>query len=872
MAMSYSRIYMSILGVLIVAASLLLATGCPSRSDETLKKLVKAATEAGCQGCDSNNTEEGEGENEPAEGEPVEGELNEGELEGELEGEGEIPVEGELNEGEMEGESEGEVIAVEGEGETTEGEPGEGGIIEGEVSAGELQVFIEPAVAIEAGALWNLDGGSWQTSGLLMADIHAGDHIISFMEVSDWIEPESMEITLSPGESKVVIGLYSMMIPQAVEKLADETEPVAAAADNLYDAFVTEEKRNGYDSALLKLNNAIETFVASGGDYLAFCARSDDLPPSVYTDEAVLNRRVDKALLKSAGMSQHVPIAFVTPGLCRETKKNTSYVYSNLVAYVNGINTDYSDFLKNYRALWQAVQPFADQYGLIGQGLWNPTGGFLKDLLAECTVQKLLEGVEYWADVTLENETTSFVRNQFSWNVNNGRNVIVVAHSQGNFHVREAIDNLDMVTRASINVISAASPASYMPPGLRNQSRVDIEGDPVPNLSLSTTNRFPFEGKTGWGTWLSHLVSYIPGLQFQADLTDMLNRHSFEGAYLQGQAKEAILQRIRDYSRADGIIQPGEMVPVPAGLFEMGRPDTDSGAINEIPVHDVFLNAYQIGKYEVTTQEYVSILNWAHARDYLENSSGGRYDYGTICAYGKPIAYPNGASVINYAGGIFSAANNSTCDGGLAPMANHPVTHVSWFGAIVYCNWLSEQQGLQSCYDTSTWTLYEPVRDGYRLPTEAEWERAAAWDGVKHWRYGMSSDTIGKAWASYGNIHCDNPLDISSEGSSPVGWFNGVNPVRVLEPGTITMNAMSPVGAYDMCGNVKEWCYDWYSPAYYSDGSMNNPTGPASGDYRVLRDGSWATDAEAYCRTHFRSYGEPGALGSYVGFRIAQSP
>ena len=72
-------------------------------------------------------------------------------------------------------------------------------------------------------------------------------------------------------------------------------------------------------------------------------------------------------------------------------KKNTSYVYSNLVAYVNGINTDYSDFLKNYRALWQAVQPFADQYGLIGQGLWNPPA-VLKDLLAECTVQKLLEG------------------------------------------------------------------------------------------------------------------------------------------------------------------------------------------------------------------------------------------------------------------------------------------------------------------------------------------------------------------------------------------------------------------------------------------------------------------------------------------------
>ena len=60
-------------------------------------------------------------------------------------------------------------------------------------------------------------------------------------------------------------------------------------------------------------------------------------------------------------------------------------------------------------------------------------------------------------------------------------------------------------------------------------------------------------------------------------------------------------------------------------------------------------------------------------------------------------------------------------------MASHPVVRVSWFGAVAYCNWRSEMEGLQPCYDLETWTRYEPVRSGYRLPTEAEWERAASW-------------------------------------------------------------------------------------------------------------------------------------------------
>ena len=740
-----------------------------------------------------------------------------------------------------------------------------------ENSNGTIQVILEPADAVAAGALWRLDDGSWQASHFLLTDINTGIYTIHFAEIMDWVAPIPLEIKVIPGETVIVVGLYSMTISRAIENLADAEEPTATAADNLYDAFVVEETRNGYDAAHQKINEAIEAFVGSGGDYLAFCARSEAIPPTIFTEEAVLKRRSDEALAKAQFKSTPTRIILATTLSPDAMKPDKSSVFPNVVVFVNGINTDYTDFLKNYRALWAAVKPFAARYGLIGEGIWNPTGGFLNDLALECTTQKLLEAVEYWANVPIEHDTTSYVRFRFELNISEGKNVIVVAHSQGNFHVREATDNMSTAARAHINVISVASPASYMPAGIRHQSRVDIVGDPVPDLALAVTGRFPYEGTADRGGWLSWLVSHIPGLQFPADLTDMLNRHSFEGAYLQGQARDAILQRIRDYSRTDGIIRPGEMVPVRSGWFEMGRPITDSGAFNERPLHDVFLDAYQIGKYEVTTQEYVSILNWANARDYLKDSSGNEYEYGSIYAYGQIIAHANGASQIIYAGGIFRSGILYTCDGDSSPMADHPVTYVSWFGAVAYCNWLSEQQGLQPCYDTSTWTRYEPVRNGYRLPTEAEWERAAAWDGVKSWRYGTTSDTIDFSMANFGGPYTD-PFCIPIQGTSPVGWYNGNNPAQISNPETVTMNAMSPVGAYDMCGNVREWCNDWYDATYYSNSSVANPTGPASGDTRVMRDGSWWYTVMSDCRSHRRGGGNPIGIGDAYGFRIAQTP
>ena len=323
------------------------------------------------------------------------------------------------------------------------------------------------------------------------------------------------------------------------------------------------------------------------------------------------------------------------------------------------------------------------------------------------------------------------------------------------------------------------------------------------------------------------------------------------------------------------VIVPGELIAIPAGEFQMGDPWND-GSSDEKPVHTVYLDAYQIGKYEVTNQEYADVLNWAHGQGYLTDYDGGAYTGGGIYAYGQVIAVTESVSSnsqITYSGGVFGVRSRTGYLGQIFSMEYHPMVYVTWYGAVCYCNWLSVMQGLQACYDTSTWMRYDPVRNGYRLPTEAEWECAAAWDGSKHWRYGMTSDLIDLTRANYYDGNNANPLGLwSLPYTSPVGWYNGINPVHVSTAGTsLTVKAVSPAGAYDMCGNVWEWCHDWYLGTYYSEGTMTNPLGPSTGTARVLRGGCW-NDIGSNTRTAYREHVRPDYWDSqYFGFRVAVS-
>ncbi len=264
------------------------------------------------------------------------------------------------------------------------------------------------------------------------------------------------------------------------------------------------------------------------------------------------------------------------------------------------------------------------------------------------------------------------------------------------------------------------------------------------------------------------------------------------------------------------ISAPSNFIYVPGGTFTMGNTH-GSGSSDELPTHTVTLNSYYIGKYEVTQAEY---------SQYMQPGSSWTSNYGL---------------------------------GG-----NYPAYYVSWYAILKYCNLRSMAEGLTPVYsisgstnpanwgsvptsNNSTWNsaICNWYANGYRLPTEAEWEYAARGrTNSPDYLYSGSNDINAVAWY-YGNN--------SPYGSKPIGT-----------------KAPNGIGTYDMSGNLWEWCWDWYSSSYYSSSPQNNPTGPNSGSYRLLRGGDWA-DGAAYCRVADRGNGGP-YYGNYVGgFRLCRA-
>ena len=214
----------------------------------------------------------------------------------------------------------------------------------------------------------------------------------------------------------------------------------------------------------------------------------------------------------------------------------------------------------------------------------------------------------------------------------------------------------------------------------------------------------------------------------------------------------------------------GDYVYVPAGKFEMGD-RAGEGLPRERPVHTVELGAFYIGKYEITNRE------WQRFRD----------DPG----YDDPKYWPNGRIVPRDQIPYWTQPNNH---GGATPGSDdYPVIGVNWDAATAYCAWLSAKTGKH-----------------YRLPTEAEWEKAARGTGRR-------PPVIDRSSANFVGAQ---PFDTVM----PVGHFSG---------------SPSPYGAFDMAGNVMEWCQDWYDRDYYSASPRKNPRGPATGAYRVVRGGSF---------------------------------
>jgi formylglycine-generating enzyme required for sulfatase activity len=178
------------------------------------------------------------------------------------------------------------------------------------------------------------------------------------------------------------------------------------------------------------------------------------------------------------------------------------------------------------------------------------------------------------------------------------------------------------------------------------------------------------------------------------------------------------------------------------------------------------------------------------------------------------------------------------------PSANsgsYPVTNVSWFEAIEFCNKFSKMQGLQLYYTiaSDSTVAFDSNASGWRLPTEAEWECAC--------RAGTLGD-----YAGFGDL-------------DSLGWYSS-NSGYAAHP--VAAKEANQFGVYDMHGNVWEWCWDWYDASYYSNSPASDPKGPSSGSHHVQRGGAYDEGA-AYCRSSSRGKDEIAADAS--GFRIARN-
>jgi formylglycine-generating enzyme required for sulfatase activity len=276
--------------------------------------------------------------------------------------------------------------------------------------------------------------------------------------------------------------------------------------------------------------------------------------------------------------------------------------------------------------------------------------------------------------------------------------------------------------------------------------------------------------------------------------------------------------------------------PIPAGTFDMG--DHHDNMPWCLPVHTVTLDAFYMDRYEVTNQQYAAGLNWAKEQG-LVYVGGDHVVYGS----GNDVAYCDTTTSSPYSQITWSGSTFGVVSG----KENHPMVQVSWYGSVAYANWWSAMDGRPLCYDLSAWTCNFAV-NGYRLPTDSEWEYAAR--GALHnpYRRFPWGDTLDGSKANYGES--GDPFETGpSPWTTPVGYYPA-NSYRL----------------YDMAGNAFEWAYDWLGD--YPSVPSTNPTGPTSGIFRVLRGGSWsANDVNLRC-AYRHGYGPPHGRGGSVGFRL----
>jgi uncharacterized protein (TIGR03437 family) len=324
-------------------------------------------------------------------------------------------------------------------------------------------------------------------------------------------------------------------------------------------------------------------------------------------------------------------------------------------------------------------------------------------------------------------------------------------------------------------------------------------------------------------------------------------------------------------------------VQIPAGEFAMGDHHNfvdPAHPSDELPIHKVWIDALHVGVYDVTNRQYIEFLNAAYAQGLIEVRNGMVYRKGSSDAYCETRTMSD-YSAIAWDGTAFTLADFR---------GNHPAVGIRWHGAAAYTNWLSQAQGYQPCYDTATWKC-DFTRNGFRLPTEAEWEYAARGGQYTPYRNFPWGDDIDNAKANWQDSR--DPYETGpSPWTTPVGFYDGKLKLKSDYgwPGSQTSyqtaSGVNGFGLYDMSGNVWQWCHDWYNRDYYAVSPAKNPPGPDTASpmpdglfYRVMRGGNWYNGDPGdpgHGRVsnrdpgYFRGPQDPNHPYYHVGFRVVR--
>ena len=275
---------------------------------------------------------------------------------------------------------------------------------------------------------------------------------------------------------------------------------------------------------------------------------------------------------------------------------------------------------------------------------------------------------------------------------------------------------------------------------------------------------------------------------------------------------------------------PPGMALIPAGSFTMGNSIGDDDIVNATPI-SVTVSAFYMDV------NLVSLSQWQSVYSFATN-------------HGYNFVYP-----------------------GAGKAANHPVRTVDWYNTVKWSNARSEQAGLTPVYytDAGLTQVYTNgsvapyvnwAANGYRLPTEAEWEKAAR-GGLSEQRFPWGN-TISESLANYyGCTYCGD-YDLGPDGYNSIGIIGGLPYTSPV--GSFPSNGY---GLFDLAGNVLEWCWDWYGTPY-GQPTTSNPTGPAESLFgRVLRGGFWGNPAYN-SRCAYRNNLSPGTVQNYIGFRCVR--